>query len=112
MTALDSSTLDPLWRDGDRASSGPSVAEGVVYVLSVHFVSPSMVRVAPVAYDASGELGCHGVPVTCQPLWTGIAGPPMPVGSAAFAAWQGPAVSGGRLLVRTDRLRVYNVPSE
>jgi hypothetical protein len=44
-------------------------------------------------------------------LWTSVAGPFMETITLATTHWQGPAVSGGRLYLRTDRLRVYGLSS-
>src|ERR687898_349584 len=61
----------PLWTGTPGTGgvqSSPAVANGVVYVGSQDFVSPSVNKLA--AFSAAGTTNCSGSPKVCTPLWT------------------------------------------
>lgn len=95
---------------GDDAVSSASVANGVVYALGLRRTGNEF-RALPLAYDASGQVGCSGTPKVCSPLWIGPPGPPTTnVFQALDSVEFGPSVAQGTVFVRTDRLRAYTLP--
>jgi outer membrane protein assembly factor BamB len=60
----------PLWTTagvGDAIRSGPTIANGVLYVASVQTAKFY-------AYDATGKGNCSGSPPLCSPLWSASVG--------------------------------------
>ena len=64
------------WGASVGALSSPSIANGVVYAMTMD----TQFRVRPAAFDAAGVQGCSGSPNTCAPLWSGPAVQRRPVG--------------------------------
>jgi outer membrane protein assembly factor BamB len=95
VTNCGSGSCSPLWAANiGRVTGSPSVANGVVYVVSGGN--------GLLAFDAAGQLGCSGAPATCTPLWTY----PVPDSNSSS-----PTLADGRVyLAEREALRVFGLP--
>jgi hypothetical protein len=90
----------PLWTSNVAVNRGPAaVADGRVFV-----VRNDANRLLLLAFDAAGVHGCSGVPKTCTPLWTGLAG-----GSVGYTTQADILVAGGVVIVSmSDRVLLFD----